>query len=104
MADYREKHRPISADSFKVKVDQFRLNDSIDLKNISMLTSKVFVSISNDSLDIKEVDSILKGELQRKGIDLKSKLTFYESLMESVGSQKVVTLSALQLNQILNMI
>ncbi|MEO1030230.1 MAG: HAMP domain-containing sensor histidine kinase [Bacteroidota bacterium] len=79
MADYREKNKPISADSFKVKVDQFKLNDSIDLKNISMLTSKVFVSISNDTLDVKVVDSMLNNELQRKGIDLKSKLTFYES-------------------------
>ncbi|WP_299525723.1 sensor histidine kinase KdpD [Winogradskyella sp.] len=79
MADYRERHKPISADSFKLKVDEFKLNDSIDLKNISMLTSKVFISISNDTLDVKVVDSILKNELNRKNIDLKSKLTFYES-------------------------
>ncbi len=88
MQDYREKHRPISADSFKFKVNELKLKDSIDLKNISMLTSKVFISISNDTLDVKAVDSMLKDELSRKSIDLKSKLTFYESDRSNRFSKK----------------
>ena len=89
MHDYREKHNPISADSFKVQIDQMRLNDSVDLQNISMLTSKVFISISNDSLDVTVVDSMLQNELQRKNIDLKSRLTFYETRRTSRFSTKL---------------
>ncbi|WP_111685213.1 sensor histidine kinase [Winogradskyella tangerina] len=80
MLDYRQNHNPISSDSFKIQIDQLKLNDSIDLKNISMLTSKVFISISNDSLDMAVVDSMFNDELNRKNIDLKHQLTFYEPI------------------------
>jgi len=77
MMNYRKNNNTISADSFKLQVDQLRLNDSIDLTDISMLTSKVFISINNDTLDLKVVDSILKDELGTKNINLRNKLTFY---------------------------
>jgi two-component system phosphate regulon sensor histidine kinase PhoR len=44
-----------------------------------MLTSKIVVSISNDSLDVVEVDSLLNEEFKRKQISLKSELSFFES-------------------------
>ena len=87
MLDYSEKHNPMIPDSFKIKIDQFKVNDSIDFKNISMLTSKIFISITNDTLDVKVVDSILKNELSRKKIDIKSKLTFLDSQKSSLHSK-----------------
>ena len=87
MLDYSEKHNPMIPDSFKIKIDQFKVNDSIDFKNISMLTSKIFISITNDTLDVKVVDSILKNELSRKKIDIKSKLTFHDSQKSSLHSK-----------------
>ncbi|WP_299366361.1 HAMP domain-containing sensor histidine kinase [Winogradskyella sp.] len=79
MTDYKKALRPVTSGSLKLNVDQLRANDSFHLRNIKLLTSKVFVSISNDTLNIKAIDSLLKNEFNRKNIDLKSKLTFYES-------------------------
>jgi two-component system phosphate regulon sensor histidine kinase PhoR len=44
--------------------------DSIKLKNIELLTSKIVISISNDSLVLKEIDSLLSSELKRKNINI----------------------------------
>jgi two-component system phosphate regulon sensor histidine kinase PhoR len=45
-------------------------------KNIDSLISKVFVSISRDSLDLKKLDSYLQDELSRNHIDVKYGLQF----------------------------
>lgn len=92
MKDHNEKHNPISPDSFKLKINQFKLNDSIDMTDISMLTSKVFISISNDDLDIRKVDSLLKNELKRKNITIKSKLTYKDSEITDVLSKRLDTI------------
>ena len=50
--------------------------DSISEKDFSMLTSKVFISITNDSLSLQNLDSLLKTELLRKNLNLDYGLTF----------------------------
>ncbi|NNK83387.1 MAG: HAMP domain-containing histidine kinase [Flavobacteriaceae bacterium] len=47
-----------------------------DIKEIGLLTSKVVISINNDALILKEVDSLLNNELKRKQLNIKYKLTF----------------------------
>jgi len=80
MQDHRGKDKSISIDSFKTKLKAIKKdNDSLDTSNIQLLTSKVIVSINNDSLDIKKVDSILKLELARKNIAVDYDLEYHEN-------------------------
>lgn len=50
--------------------------DSTNAKKFGLLTSKVIVSIHNDTLVLKKVDSMLKSELSRKNIIVDYSLTF----------------------------
>jgi two-component system phosphate regulon sensor histidine kinase PhoR len=78
-ASDREKKPPLSMDSFRAKIKSLKAeNDSIDLSSIKMLTSKIVVSIKNDSLDIKKVYDLVKQELKRKNIDVAYNLIFYD--------------------------
>ncbi|OZV67185.1 sensor histidine kinase [Winogradskyella aurantia] len=80
MTKYRKEHSPISVDSLKSQVKALRnVKDSLNLSNIQMLTSKIVISIKNDSLDLTAIDSLLKAELKRKNIELESKLSYFQS-------------------------
>ncbi|OUR92622.1 two-component sensor histidine kinase [Flavobacteriales bacterium 34_180_T64] len=50
--------------------------DSINKNDISLLTSKVFISITNDSLSLKKIDSLLGTELNRKNLNIDYGLSF----------------------------
>lgn len=76
MSAYHQKHRPMDIDSFRFQVDQMKQNDSIDFDSFELLTSKIVVSISNDSLDLKKVDSLLNIELERKNISIEQQLNY----------------------------
>lgn len=54
-------------------------NDSNSAKNFGLLTSKVLISITNDTLDVKQVDSILFTDLTRKNISIDYFLDFKEA-------------------------
>ncbi|WP_411895790.1 sensor histidine kinase [Winogradskyella sp. A2] len=65
---------------FKKRIDSIKTNNlNLELDEIEMLTSKIVVSITNDSLNVAEVDSLLNEEFKRKQIGLKSELSFFES-------------------------
>lgn len=68
----------ISVDTAKHKHDSIiqKFHYPNKLEDIKMLTSKVVISINNDTLVLKEVDSLLNIELERKNIDIKYKLSF----------------------------
>ena len=69
MAKHEKEHKSISIDSFSAQIKTLKKeNDSIDFPDFEMLTSKVVISITNDTLNIKKVDSLLKIELSRKNI------------------------------------
>ena len=77
MRSFHAKNKPISADSFKTEIKKIKAkNDSFNISNIELLTSKIVISINNDSLDLKEVDSILKMEFERKEISVNHELLF----------------------------
>jgi len=53
------------------------LSDSVSsINNFSLLTSKVFISITRDSLSLKNIDSLLKSELSRKSLNIDYGLIF----------------------------
>ncbi|WP_431158945.1 sensor histidine kinase [Winogradskyella poriferorum] len=67
-------------DIFKKRIDSLKANTvQLELDDFQMLTSKIVVSITNDSLNLKEVDSLLNQEFERKQIGVQSDLVFFES-------------------------
>lgn len=79
MAAYRRENSPISVDSFKARIGQLKATkEDLNLSNIEMLTSKIVISIKNDTLNIEKIDSLFKDDLKRKAINLKNKITFYK--------------------------
>ncbi|WP_179344172.1 sensor histidine kinase [Winogradskyella ursingii] len=64
-----ETKNPVSIDEFKSKIDSIKnVNQDLNFKNVEFLTSKVMISITNDTLDLKAVDSLVAQELERKNI------------------------------------
>lgn len=81
MSSLKDKlHPPTTKANFKKSIDSLKAtNIEFNMNSIKMLTSKIVISISNDSLNIKEVDSFLNVELNRKNINLERQLKFHES-------------------------
>jgi signal transduction histidine kinase len=76
---YDELHKPVSSDQFKLKVDSLKgRNGDVAFKELEFLTSKIMISIKNDSLDLKKVDSLLKIEFERKNLAVDYNLYFDE--------------------------
>ncbi|MDY2585764.1 sensor histidine kinase [Winogradskyella aquimaris] len=75
-----EQIKPAKSEDFKKRLDSIKQAKNIkDISEFEILTSKIVVSISSDSLNVSEVDSLLKKEFDRKHIGINSELTFYES-------------------------
>lgn len=51
-------------------------NDSLKFRHIEKLTSKIVISFSNDSLALKEFDTLIKSELKRKNLDVAYWISF----------------------------
>jgi signal transduction histidine kinase len=86
-----DKHgeKSITPEEFKKRIQEIkatRTSDSasFDIQNIEMLTKKIVISITNDSLDIKHVDSLLKVDLKRKNIDLEYTLVYNNQHTDSL--------------------
>lgn len=76
MSTHSQKTPIKVTDSFKYKANQKQRNDSIYFENIEKLTTKVLFSITNDTLDLKKVDSLLNVELDRKNINMAQQLNY----------------------------
>lgn len=80
-----ESDSKISPQEFKqhmreLKSEQQTDSLRIDLSNFEILTSKIVISIKNDTLDLNKVDSLLRSDLKRKNIDLEYRLEFNDSI------------------------
>ncbi|WP_298900270.1 sensor histidine kinase KdpD [uncultured Psychroserpens sp.] len=85
----KRDNQPLSEKAFKRRIESLNKNpDSfkIDVSNIEMLTSKIVISINNDSLDLKEVDSLLKVDLIRKNIDINYTLDYKEHFKSTLDT------------------
>ncbi|WP_347922870.1 HAMP domain-containing sensor histidine kinase [Pontimicrobium sp. SW4] len=63
----------------KIRYDSLYLKDSIITKDFEMLTSKVIISMTSDSLQLKEIDSIFNEEILTKNLDIKYTLNNNQS-------------------------
>ena len=86
-------HNPdsIVSDSIKFGVKWLKEIDvdSFNIKDITLLTSKVFISITRDSLSLKNIDSLLKSELARKKLNIDYGLTFESRGLETQKLKKI---------------
>lgn len=55
------------------------INDSDDRLNLEMLTSKVMISITNDTLNLDTIDSLITRDLSQKKMDIDFSLDFKDS-------------------------
>ena len=88
-------HNPdsIVSDSIKFGVKWLKEIDvdSFNIKDITLLTSKVFISITRDSLSLKNIDSLLKSELSRKKLNIVYGLKFESRGLETQKLEKINT-------------
>lgn len=86
--------KPITPEEFKKRIQELkatRTTDSVsfDVQNIELLTKKIVISITNDSLDIHHVDSLLQLDLNRKNIDLEYTLAYNNQDTDSLHSNAI---------------
>jgi signal transduction histidine kinase len=76
--DEKSEKKSLSPEEFKDLIKDIKAKDSvqIDISNFEMLTSKVVMTISNDTLNIPQIDSLFKLDLNRKNIDLDYRLDY----------------------------
>lgn len=74
--------------SFQRLTLKHHLNDTL-IGSLKSLTSKVIISLSNDSLPLNKIDSLFKVELSRKNIDLKYNLEYKDFLKDTTKIQWV---------------
>lgn len=60
--------------------NRLNFNDSAIPKEIELLSSKIFISIKNDSLDVNEVNRLLIEDLQQKKLGLDHHLSYYHTM------------------------
>ena len=72
------KSKTVSKSAFKKRIDSLKevRIATENVKDLEILTSKIIVSINNDTLDLKEVDRLLQLELKRKEISINHQLKF----------------------------
>lgn len=78
-------------DSVNKKLKRF--HHPSKLEDIELLTSKIVISINNDTLVLKEVDSILQIELDRKKLNINYKLKFKnaQDSIKQFNQNKILT-------------
>ncbi|HEX9827071.1 MAG TPA: ATP-binding protein [Flavobacteriaceae bacterium] len=71
-------HRLNNPETNKSQIDviTYMESDSLHTAKFRTLTSKVIVSLTNDSLSLKEIDTLLKAELLRKNIHIDYSLNY----------------------------
>ncbi len=91
----RKPDNKVSPDEFRKQMKELKGEQSVDslkvdLSNFEILTSKIVISIKNDTLDLKKVDSLLRSDLKRKQIDLEYRLDFNDSINTNTTNVKVI--------------
>ncbi|WP_138432964.1 sensor histidine kinase [Winogradskyella algicola] len=72
-----EQIKPSKAEDFKKKLDSIKKDKNIkDISEFEILTKKIVISINNDSLNLLELDSLVKQEFLRKKLYIDYDLHF----------------------------
>ncbi|EDP72323.1 two-component system sensor histidine kinase [Flavobacteriales bacterium ALC-1] len=56
------------------------ISDSLSLENFELFTTKIFISLQNDSLDVRKVNKLLYKDLQRKNLNLDHHLSYFHDI------------------------
>lgn len=74
--------KSLSPEEFKFFVKDLKERDSLDINvsSFEFLTKQVVISITNDTLNISKIDSLLQLDLNRKQINLDYKLIYNDSI------------------------
>ncbi|ARV09368.1 two-component sensor histidine kinase [Winogradskyella sp. PC-19] len=95
MDEQRNKNNHLNADSFKLKVKELKqANPNIKIGDFKMLTTQVMISISNDTLNLKVIDTLLKNELNRKKIDIDYNLDYEKPKNKIPFSKDIIIVEA----------
>lgn len=95
MKKQRSENKSSNLDSLKIKINELKQsNPNAKADNFKMLTSKVMISITNDTLNLKTIDSLLKQELSRKKIDIDYKLNFEANTNKLKPFDRVILVEA----------
>ncbi|GGI55803.1 sensor histidine kinase [Winogradskyella haliclonae] len=85
MREHNKQRKSISADSIKKTLEDIRQTQpSFDASDIQMLSTKIFISIKNDSLDVRKVNKFLIEDFKRKKIELDHHLAYFEKKPDSL--------------------
>lgn len=78
LEDFHVKHKIITSDSTQKSVKWLKgnVNDSLSKVDFEMLTSKVVISMTNETLSLKAIDILLIAELNRKNLAIAYGLSF----------------------------
>lgn len=92
----------VSPEEFKRQISELKMDQKmdslkIDVSDFEFLTSKIVISIKNDSLDLNVIDSLLKTDLTRKKIDLDYRLDYNDSVTTE-SDFKVITHDSINQN------
>ncbi|NRA94052.1 MAG: HAMP domain-containing histidine kinase [Psychroserpens sp.] len=80
-----EKNTPVSPEVFKKKIDSIKIEaGDLNPSKFDFLTSKIIVSISNDSLDLKEIDRLVTEEFNRKKLSIDHYLKYEDGKGDSI--------------------
>lgn len=77
---FKDHSAPSDSINKSIKWLKGRATDSLLQDNFKMLTSKVIISMTADSLSLKGIDSLLKEELKRKQLTINYGLSFKDLL------------------------
>lgn len=95
MAAERKTNKSWTIDSLKNEIKGIRDSaDYIELNNFQVLTSKVMVSITNDTLNLKVVDTLLKKELNRKNITIDYNINYKAPELPNGFKDSVILIEA----------
>lgn len=78
-AAIHKKHKPIGLDSLKTEIKKWkRFEDSAQtkVKDFEFLTRSIMIKVTNDTLNLKTVESLLAKELERKNINIDFSLDY----------------------------
>ena len=85
-----KERKAISPDSFKNKIKDLKLkNPTVKFDDIKLLTSKIVISIKNDTLDVSKVNKLLTEDFARKNISVTPFLIYFESKSDSLAEKHI---------------
>ena len=86
-----KKSKPLSPEVFKKRIDSLKFETrDLDPSEFDFLTSKIIVSISNDSLDLREIDSLVSLEFERKKLSIDYNLQYDNGKGDTISSDSMV--------------